>query len=90
MNKERLRKLLDTEVSEWSQKTYDHLILQLPDVVAYERGDGADFHQFEVQALERTDAYVHVSISIDDGGLWRFISPITTSFVVYRDGRVDK
>ncbi len=90
MNKEFLRKLLDAEISLWSQKTYDRLIEELPDVVAYERGDGADFHQFEVQLLEHTDAYVHVSISIDDGGLWRFISPVATSFIVYADGRVDK
>ena len=89
MKKAQLQSLLDAEVDAWAKKPYATLIEELPDVVAYERGDGADAHQFEVQMLEHEPDYVHVCISIDDGSFrWSF-APLTRSFIVHRDGRVE-
>ena len=89
MNKEHLRSLLDAEIDAWSRKSFAQLVDVLTDAVTYERGSEADFHQFEVQLLEHEAEYVHVSISIDDGSLLKSIAPLTHSFIVYRDGRVD-
>ena len=90
MEKEDLRKLLDAEVASWAEKPFEQLIAELDDVVAYGRNEGdAAFHQFEIMPLERKDAYIHVSVSIDDGTLWRSFSPLSRDFIVYRDGRVE-
>ena len=90
MKKQHLRELLDAEIEAWSGKSCTALVGELSDVVAYERGAGADFHQFEVQMLENEPGYVHVSISIDDGTLMKSIAPLNRSFIVHRDGRVEK
>ena len=63
---------------------------ELPDVVAYGRGSEADLHQFEVLMLEHEPEYVHVSISIDDASLMKWLSPLTAGFMFYRDGRVER
>ena len=90
MNKKRLEDLLDAETSNWSQKSFANLIKELTDVVAYERGSEADFHQFEVQMIEHEPDYVHVIVSIDDGSFVRFCAPLSRGFIVHRDGRVEK
>lgn len=90
VNKKRLQDLLDAETSSWSQKPFSSLIDELTDVVAYARGSEADFHQFEVQMIEHETDYVHVIVSIDDGGFVRFCAPLTRGFIVHRDGRVEK
>lgn len=58
--------------------------------MAYERGSGADGHQFEVNLLEKTDAYVHILVSIDDGSFRRACRPLSSSFIVHRDGRIER
>jgi hypothetical protein len=87
MNKKRLQALLDREISIWSAKSFEQLATEVRDIVSYERGEGADFHQFEVQLLEHTESYVHVCVSVDDGHLLRSVLPVTRSFIVHRDGR---
>jgi len=89
MTKSELQKLLDAEVDELSRRSYARLVDDLPDVLAYERGGGASYHQFEVQMIEHQPDYVHVVVSIDDGSFLRSISPMTRSFIVHRDGRVE-
>ena len=43
-----------------------------------------------VVALAESEAeYVHVTVAVDDGG-WRAFFPLSTSLLVYRDGRIDK
>jgi hypothetical protein len=88
MTKSELRRLLDAEVDELSRRSYARLVDDLPDVVAYERGGGASYHQFVVQMIEQSD-YVHVVVSIDDGSFLRSFAPITRSFIVHRDGRIE-
>ncbi len=90
MNKKRLQDLVDAETSDWSRKSFANLVEELTDVVAYERGSDADFHQFEVQMIEHKPDYVHVIVSIDDGSFVRFCAPVTRGFIVHRDGRVEK
>lgn len=90
MKKERLKVLLAAEVAAWADKSFGQLLTELDDVVAYGRDDPEEgFHQFEIMLLERNDEYVHVGVSIDDGSFRRSVSPMTRSFIVHRDGRVE-
>jgi hypothetical protein len=61
----------------------------LKDVCAYERGEAPNQHQVEVKILQSTPEYVHVLIGVDSGRL-RSFKPLSTSFMVFRDGRVEK
>lgn len=90
MKKNQLQDLLVAEIDAWSRKSFATLVRELSDVVTYERGGGSGFHQFEVQMLEQEPDYVHVGVSIDDGGVVRSLVPLSSSFIVYRDGRIDK
>ena len=89
MRKEELCRLLSAETKTWAEKSYDQLRAELRDVVAFQRGEGSDAHQFEVIMLEKTDDYVHVGISVDDGSFLHSFAPPTTSFIVHKDGRVE-
>jgi hypothetical protein len=89
MTKSGLQRLLDAEVDELSRRSYARLVDDLSDVLAYERGGGASYHQFEVQMIEHEPDYVHILVSVDDGGFLRSFSPITRSFIVHRDGRIE-
>jgi hypothetical protein len=89
MTKSELQRLLDAEVDELSRRSYARLVDDLPDVLAYDRGGGASYHQFEVQMIEHEPDYVHILVSVDDGGFLRSFSPITRSFIVHRDGRIE-
>ncbi len=89
MKKEKLQGLLDAEVDQLSRWSYARLIEELSDILAYQRGSGPDYHQFEVQMIECEPNYVHISVAVDDGSLLKSISPISRSFIVHRDGRVE-
>lgn len=89
MTKDELRPLLDKELRLWAAKSYEQLRSELDDVVAIGRGEGEGFHQFEIEMVEREESYVHVIISIDDGSFRRAFSPLTSGFIVHRDGRVE-
>jgi len=90
MQKHQLQGLLDAEVGEWSRKPYSRLLDELSDVAAYQRDGKEGFHQFEVQMVEREPDYVHVIVSIDDGSFSRSMSPLSRSFIVNRDGHIEK
>lgn len=89
MTKDTLAQCLLRERDRWSAKSYEVLIAELRDVVAYSVGEGSSFYQVEVQVLECNGEYVHVLIGVDDGG-WRAFAPLNASFLVYEDGRVEK
>ena len=82
-----LRECLRREVERWSAKRFDVLVTELQDVVAYSCEEPHSY-QVEVQALERVAEYIHVSVAVDDGG-WTAFVPVSTSFLVHRDGSVD-
>ena len=90
MDESRLLEWLEREVDRWSEKSPDELVEALKRPVGYEQGADGAWRQYEVQLLENTDDYVHVGIGIDDGSEELSRSPLTTSFLVYRDGRIDR
>jgi hypothetical protein len=86
MEKNQLRLCLDREVERWRGKPYETLASELASSVNYECGEGRSAYQTEVILLEDTPEYVHVMVGVSDGG-WRSFVPLTTTFLVYRDGR---
>ncbi len=89
MKKDKLKIVLEDEKEKFAHKSYDELC-KLKDPIVYEHGSAEDWYQAEVQILEKNDQYVHVSISVDDGKFPKVLKPMSTSFLVYKDGRVDK
>ncbi|MGZ6228013.1 MAG: hypothetical protein ACXWNE_07780 [Candidatus Binataceae bacterium] len=59
---------LERELDEWTRLPFDELKTRLKDVCAYERGEAPDQYQVEVEMLESTPEYVHVSIGVDSDG----------------------
>jgi len=62
------------------------LASQLADVRTYEVEFESKKYQVEVQVLENTDSYVHVSVAVDDGHFWRAMRPLSSSFICRKDG----
>lgn len=89
MKADQLRSCLDREVGTWCQKDYPTLLKELRDEVTYEGNEGQAKYQVEIQLIERESDYLHVMVSVDDGSFWRSCKPLTHSFLVYRDGRVE-
>lgn len=89
MNRDQLRRCLERELDEWSTIPFEAIKTRLHDDCVYERGEAPDLYQVEVQLHESTPEYVHVGIGVDDGGL-SALKPVSASFLVYRDGRVDR
>ena len=89
MERVALMRCLEHELDEWTKIPLDELNARLKDVCAYERGEPPNQYQVEVQLLESTPEYVHVSIGVDSGMRTAF-KPLSASFLVFRDGRVDR
>jgi hypothetical protein len=79
--RERWRPVLDAEVKKWSAKSWSELLAQLSDEQAYETECEGKTYQVEVQLLENTDRYVHVSVSVDDGSVPASFRPLSSSFI---------
>jgi hypothetical protein len=77
------------EVEKCSAKSYETLRSELKDV--YARCEEGEPYHVEVQLLEDRSDYVHVGVAVcsEEVG-WSCFSPLSQSFIVYRDGRVDK
>lgn len=65
----------------WSALSYDQLISRLSTVDVYEVEDDFKKYQVEIETLEKTEEYVHVAVSVDDGHLPASICPATDSFI---------
>ena len=78
---EQFRPALDAEVERWSAKSSEQLIAELRDVQAYEIEFEGKWYQVEVEILENTEKYVHVSVAVDDGTLPSVLRPLATSFI---------
>ncbi len=89
MTRSELQVLLEAEVKVWAAKPYAVLSAELADVVAYGRGEGEAFHQFEVEMLELEPDFARILISVDDGGFRNAMSPPSRDVIVYSDGRVE-
>lgn len=90
MNRHQLRSCLETELDDWVKLSFDELKTKLKDdEYVYERVEKPNSYQVEVGLLESKPEYVHVFVAVDDGR-WSAFHPVSTSFLVYRDGRVDR
>lgn len=87
MENDRMQRALESEEAIWQAKPYSELSrMSIDDVITYEKGDGKDWYEVEIEVYELNDVYVHVGIAVDDGGMTTFF-PKSTSIIVRRDGR---
>ncbi len=90
MTRDDLQSLLDAEIRAWSAKPLRSIIDALQSgEVNYERQNASGAFQFAVTLLESKPDLVHIAISVDDGSLRRSLIPLTSSFIVHSDGRID-
>lgn len=78
--------VLEAETKRWSAKSCAQLAAELTNEQAYEVEFESRQYQVEVQLLENTPKYLHVLVSVDDGSLPASISPLSTSFLRYKEG----
>ena len=64
--REEWRKVLASEVKRWSAMSYTQLVSELHDQLTYEIEFDSKKYQVEVELLENTDRYLHVSVAVDD------------------------
>jgi len=89
MTEAQLRELLSQETLAWAERSPADIVTELAKPQTYCRGTGDTWHEIEVTLLEATDDYIHVKTSIHDGSLVWALKPITYSFLIYRDGRIE-
>ena len=76
-------RVLAIELELWNAKPWSQLRADLGDGnVAYEVVVDSKTYQVEVDLLEDTETYLHVSIAVDDGTLPAAIVPASESFIV--------
>lgn len=88
-SEQELQAIVADEVLQWSKKSMHALRNELAEPIGYERWGSNGYLQFEAFLLEDTADYIHVGISVDDGSEEWSRSPLSSSFLVHRDGRVD-
>jgi hypothetical protein len=85
--REESKKVLDAELARWSQMSHQDLISELPEVRTYQIELDSKRYQVEVQLLENTGDYVHVSVSVDDCSLPQSTFPVTDGFIKQKSAR---
>lgn len=86
MKKRELKIALSCEVDKLCSFLFDELI-----GCTYPKTEKRDAgYQVEIQILEKTDEYVHFSVSVDDGKLLRSIFPLSTSIIIHKDGKIER
>ena len=73
--------VLDAEVKRWSALSVEELIAELVGGKEYEITFASKAYQVEVELLENTPEYVHVSIALDDGTLPASLCPLGHDFI---------
>jgi len=90
MKREDSRPYLDREIDRWSAKSYDALRQELNEKALNECEAGAPYH-LEIQLLEDKPDYLHVFVAVcSENAKWSCSHPLSGSFIVRRDGRVEK
>jgi hypothetical protein len=79
--REQWRPVLEAEVKKWSARSWAELVAELANRQAYEIEFEGKAYQVEVQLLEKTDRYVHVGVSVDDGSVPASFRPVSESFI---------
>lgn len=82
--------MLAREIDSWSRRPLTELESTLKEPTSYACSSEGTTFQVEVQLLEVEPSYIHVAVAVDDGSLWRSLKPLSSSFIVHRDGRVEK
>jgi hypothetical protein len=82
MNRRQIwRKVLELEVQRWSAVPCDRLLSELSEIKVYVAEYESKAYQVEVEILENTATYVHVSVRVDDGSLPASIVPVSHSII---------
>jgi hypothetical protein len=81
--------VLETEVKKWSALSLAQVMSKLPESECYEVEFEFKKYQVEVELLEDTDQYIHVGVAVDDGSLPASFRPVTSSFILNKDGSID-
>ena len=89
MTEAQLRELLSQETLAWAERAPAGIVAELAKPQTHCRGADDTWHKIEVTLLEATDDYIHVKTSISDSSLVWALAPITSSFLIYRDGRIE-
>lgn len=89
MTETQLRELLAQETLSWAERSPAEIVAELAKPRTIQRGEGDHWHELEVTLLEATDDYIHVKTSVHDGSLVWSLKPISSSFLIYRDGRIE-
>ena len=79
--RERWRKILKAELDRWSSMSCHDVLNELRNRDIYEVEDESKRYQVEVQLLEDTSEYLHISIAVDDGSLPASIHPESETFL---------
>jgi hypothetical protein len=75
-------RVLTVELASWAAKAWPQLLADLTEGnVAYEVEYDSKRYTVEVDLLENTDTYVHVSVAVDDGRLPESIRPASRTFI---------
>ena len=75
------RKVLEREVARWSAMPVPQILEEAGDVAAYEVELDSQTYQVEVQIIEDTEEYLHVTVGVDDGSLPASMLPATQTFL---------
>ncbi len=81
---------LEAEVKKWSAKSYNALREELRAAAHVKCREEAPYH-LEVELLGCNHDYVHVMVSVcSETVKWSCYHPLSASFIVHRDGRVER
>ena len=89
MTEAQLRALLAEETTAWAEREPADIVADLAQPRTYQGGEGETWHEIAVTLLEANNDFIHVQTSIHDGSLVWSLKPITASFLIYRDGRIE-
>ena len=89
MTEAQLRELLSEETLAWAERSAVDITAELTKPQTFRRGVGDAWHEIEVTLLEATHDHIHIKTSIHDGSLVWALKPMKSSFVIYRDGRIE-
>jgi len=90
VKREQLQPYLERQIAKWSAKSYPELREELRRGYNAEVQEDLEYH-VEVELLESCDDYAHVMVAVcSPRARWSCYLPLCASFLVYRDGRVEK
>ncbi len=86
--KEKARNVLKLVIDEYSIKPFAELgEMVFPQIRTYTVEQKA--YQVEIDKLESTNEYIHISVGVSAGGISNYL-PFSHSFLVYKDGKIER